>query len=144
MVHINAGIAALVSALVIGRRKNLDRHSPAPHNLPFIVLGTGLLWFGWFGFNAGSALAANGLAVNAFVVTNTAAAAAGLSWALIEWFHNGKPTMFRDRQRRGGRISRDYPGGRLCQRDTGDYYRDFGKCDLFYLGKRNQTEIGIR
>ena len=94
VVHINAGIAALVSALVIGRRKNLDRHSPAPHNLPFIVLGTGLLWFGWFGFNAGSALAANGLAVNAFVVTNTAAAAAGLSWALIEWFRNGKPTMF--------------------------------------------------
>lgn len=94
VVHINAGIAALVSALVIGRRKNLDHHAPAPHNLPFIVLGTGLLWFGWFGFNAGSALAANGLAVNAFVVTNTAAAAAGLSWALIEWFRHGKPTMF--------------------------------------------------
>ncbi|MCX5709324.1 MAG: ammonium transporter [Candidatus Omnitrophica bacterium] len=94
VVHINAGIAALVTALVIGRRKNLDHNAPAPHNLPFIVLGTGLLWFGWFGFNAGSALAANGLAVNAFVVTNTAAAAAGLSWALIEWFHNGKPTMF--------------------------------------------------
>ena len=94
VVHINAGIAALVSALVIGRRKNLDHHTPAPHNLPFIVLGTGLLWFGWFGFNAGSALSANGLAVNAFVVTNTAAAAAGLSWALIEWLRNGKPTMF--------------------------------------------------
>jgi Amt family ammonium transporter len=59
-----------------------------------VVLGTGLLWFGWFGFNAGSALAANGLAVNAFVVTNTAAAAGGLSWALIEWLHNGKPTIF--------------------------------------------------
>jgi len=94
VVHINAGIAALVTAIVIGRRKNLDHNAPAPHNLPFIVLGTALLWFGWFGFNAGSALAANGLAVNAFVVTNTAAAAAGLSWALIEWIHNGKPTMF--------------------------------------------------
>jgi len=94
VVHINAGIAALVTALVIGRRSNLDHHAPAPHNLPFVVLGTGLLWFGWFGFNAGSALAANGLAVNAFVVTNTAAAAAGLSWALIEWIRNGKPTMF--------------------------------------------------
>ena len=92
--HINAGIAALVTAIVIGRRKNLDKNIPAPHNLPFIVLGTGLLWFGWFGFNAGSALAANGLAVNAFVVTNTAAAAAGLSWAIIEWSRNGKPTMF--------------------------------------------------
>jgi len=94
VVHINAGIAALVTALIIGRRKNLDKNVPAPHNLPFIVLGAGLLWFGWFGFNAGSALAANGLAVNAFVVTNTAAAAAGLSWALIEWIRNGKPTMF--------------------------------------------------
>jgi Amt family ammonium transporter len=94
VVHINAGIAALITALVIGKRKNLDSNPPAPHNLPFIVLGTGLLWFGWFGFNAGSALAANGLAVNAFVVTNTAAAAAGLSWALIEWLRNGKPTMF--------------------------------------------------
>ncbi|MDD5595581.1 MAG: ammonium transporter, partial [Candidatus Omnitrophica bacterium] len=94
VVHINAGIAALVTAIVIGKRKNLDHNAPAPHNLPFIVLGTALLWFGWFGFNAGSALAANGLAVNAFVVTNTAAAAAGLSWALIEWIHNGKPTMF--------------------------------------------------
>ncbi|MFA6349429.1 MAG: ammonium transporter [Candidatus Omnitrophota bacterium] len=94
VVHINAGIAALVTAFVIGRRKNLDHNAPAPHNLPFVVLGTGLLWFGWFGFNAGSALAANGLAVNAFVVTNTAAAAAGLSWAVIEWFKNGKPTMF--------------------------------------------------
>ncbi|MBI4972382.1 MAG: ammonium transporter [Candidatus Omnitrophica bacterium] len=94
VVHINAGIAALVTALVIGRRKNLDSNMPTPHNLPFVVLGTGLLWFGWFGFNAGSALSANGLAVNAFVVTNTAAAAAGLSWAFIEWLRNGKPTIF--------------------------------------------------
>jgi Amt family ammonium transporter len=94
VVHINAGIAALVTALVIGRRKNLNSNIPAPHNLPFVVLGTGLLWFGWFGFNAGSALSANGLAVNAFVVTNTSAAAAGLSWALIEWLRNGKPTIF--------------------------------------------------
>ncbi|PIP19882.1 MAG: ammonia channel protein [Candidatus Omnitrophica bacterium CG23_combo_of_CG06-09_8_20_14_all_41_10] len=94
VVHINAGIAALVTALILGKRVNLDKNVPAPHNMPFVVLGTGLLWFGWFGFNAGSALAANGLAVNAFVVTNTAAAAAGLSWALIEWLHNGKPTIF--------------------------------------------------
>jgi ammonium transporter, Amt family len=94
VVHINAGIAALVTAIVIGKRKNLDKNIPAPHNMPFVALGTGLLWFGWFGFNAGSALAANGLAANAFVVTNTAAAAAGLSWAIIEWLRNGKPTIF--------------------------------------------------
>jgi Amt family ammonium transporter len=94
VVHINAGIAAIVTALIIGRRKNYDNKPIPPHNLPFTALGAALLWFGWFGFNAGSALAANGLAVNAFVVTNTAAAAAGLSWALLEWIHNGKPTMF--------------------------------------------------
>ncbi len=94
VVHINAGIAALVTAIVLGKRSNLNGNVPTPHNMPLVVLGTGLLWFGWFGFNAGSALAANGLAVNAFVVTNTAAAAAGLSWALIEWWRNGKPTIF--------------------------------------------------
>lgn len=94
VVHINAGIAALATALAIGKRKGLNGHTPAPHNLPFVVLGTALLWFGWFGFNAGSALAANGLATSAFVVTNTAAAAAGLSWAIIEWLRNGKTTIF--------------------------------------------------
>jgi len=94
VVHINAGIAALVTALVIGRRKGYNGVAHPPHNLPFTVLGAALLWFGWFGFNAGSALAANGVAVNAFVATNSAAAAAGLSWALVEWLWNGKPTMF--------------------------------------------------
>lgn len=94
VVHINAGIAALVTALLIGKRKGLDHKPAPPHNLPFVVLGAGLLWFGWFGFNSGSALAANGLAVNAFVVTNIAAAAAGFSWAILEWVFNGKPTIF--------------------------------------------------
>jgi len=94
VVHINAGIAALITSIVIGKRKNLDHSPPIPHNLPFVVLGTALLWFGWFGFNSGSALAANGIAVNAFVVTNTAAATAGLCWAIIEWLRIGKPTMF--------------------------------------------------
>jgi ammonium transporter, Amt family len=94
VVHINAGIAALTVAVLLGKRKGYNHNPIAPHNLPHTVLGTALLWFGWFGFNAGSALAANGIAVNAFVVTNTAAAAAGLTWALIEWVHNGKPTVF--------------------------------------------------
>ncbi len=94
VVHINAGIAALVTAIMIGRRKNTQKNIPSPHNLPFVALGTALLWFGWFGFNAGSSLGANGLAANAFVVTNTAAAMAGLSWAMIEWIRNGKPTLF--------------------------------------------------
>jgi Amt family ammonium transporter len=93
VVHINAGIAALVTAVVIGKRSCYNKYTVAPHNLPFSVLGAGLLWFGWFGFNAGSALAANGTAVNAFVVTNTAGAAAALTWALIDWMINGNPTM---------------------------------------------------
>lgn len=93
VVHINAGIAALVTAIMIGKRKNTSTLGPTPHNLPFTVLGAALLWFGWFGFNAGSALGANGLAASAFVVTNTAAAAAALAWAVIEWIVNGKPTI---------------------------------------------------
>jgi Amt family ammonium transporter len=94
VVHINAGIAGLVTALLIGKRKGYNGKVPPPHNVPFIVLGAGLLWFGWFGFNSGSALAANGLAASAFVVTNTAAATAGLTWAILDWLVNGKPTMF--------------------------------------------------
>ena len=94
VVHINAGIAALVTALVIGKRTGYKNRPVPPHNLPFTVLGTALLWFGWFGFNAGSALAANGLAVHALVVTHVAAATAGLTWALLEWVLTGKPTLF--------------------------------------------------
>jgi len=94
VVHVNAGLAALVTALYLGRRQGYRNHPVPPHNLPFTVLGAALLWFGWFGFNAGSALAANGIAVNAFVVTNTAAAAAGFGWMALEWLVNGTPTMF--------------------------------------------------
>jgi len=93
VVHINAGIAALATALAIGKRTGYQNKSMPMHNMPFVVLGAALLWFGWFGFNAGSALAAGALATSAFVVTNTATAAAGLSWALLEWRFNGKPTM---------------------------------------------------
>ncbi|OGP15749.1 MAG: ammonia channel protein [Deltaproteobacteria bacterium GWA2_55_10] len=93
VVHISSGAAALATALVVGRRKGYKTDVMMPHNLPLTVLGAGLLWFGWFGFNAGSALGANGLAATAFLVTNTAAAAAALSWMGAEWLHRGKPTM---------------------------------------------------
>ncbi len=93
VVHISSGVAALATAIVVGRRKGLKTDLMMPHNLPLTVLGAGLLWFGWFGFNAGSALGANGLAATAFLVTNTAAAAAALSWMGAEWVHRGKPTM---------------------------------------------------
>ena len=94
VVHLNAGIAGLVLALCMGKRVGYENKAMAIHNLPFVVLGASLLWFGWFGFNAGSALAANGLAANAFVTTNTATAMAAFTWAVIEWVVSGKPTMF--------------------------------------------------
>lgn len=84
VVHISSGFSALVMAILIGKRVGYERQAFSPHNLSFTVLGGGLLWFGWFGFNAGSALAANGLAANAFVTTNTAAVTAGLTWAFID------------------------------------------------------------
>ncbi|HAO93156.1 MAG: ammonia channel protein [Deltaproteobacteria bacterium GWC2_56_8] len=93
VVHISSGVSALATALYIGKRKGYMTEIMAPHNLPLTVIGAGLLWFGWFGFNAGSALGANGLATSAFVVTNTAAAAAALSWLFAEWIHRGKPTL---------------------------------------------------
>jgi Amt family ammonium transporter len=93
VVHISSGISALVCALMLGRRRGWPHEYMAPHNLPFAVTGAALLWVGWFGFNAGSALAANGLAANAFVTTNSAAAAAALGWMFVEWKHSGKPTM---------------------------------------------------
>ncbi|MCX5848190.1 MAG: ammonium transporter [Deltaproteobacteria bacterium] len=93
VVHVSSGISALVLALLLGKRVGYNHKPIRPHNLPFTVLGGALLWFGWFGFNAGSALAADGIAANAFITTNTATAAAGLTWALIEWWHNGTPTI---------------------------------------------------
>ena len=93
VVHIISGVAALCCVLVMGKRKGLGQEEMHPHNLTMTALGTGLLWFGWFGFNAGSALAANKSAVVAFVNTNTAAAAATVAWSLIEYFHKGKATV---------------------------------------------------
>jgi len=87
VVHVSAGAAALAFAIVIGARKGFGNQPMEPHNIPMTVLGAVLLWFGWFGFNAGSALGSNGLAASAFVVTNTAAAAAALTWTLLSWYH---------------------------------------------------------
>ena len=93
VVHINAGVAALAAALVVGKRQGYGNHATfIPHNLPMTVLGAGLLWFGWFGFNAGSALAANALASSAFTATHLATCAATLAWVSTEWIVRGKPT----------------------------------------------------
>lgn len=93
VVHINAGVAALAAVLFLGRRLNFGVEPMEPHNIPFVVLGAALLWFGWFGFNAGSALMSGGSATSAFVVTNTAAAMAALTWVACDWIFTGKPTV---------------------------------------------------
>ena len=93
VVHISSGFGALVCAMLVGPRKGFGKEPMPPHNLPMTVLGTGLLWFGWFGFNGGSALGANGGAGVAFIATHIAAAAGGLSWMVAEWVHRGKPTV---------------------------------------------------
>ena len=93
VVHINSGIAALAAALIVGKRLGFTGSATTPHNVPMVVLGAGLLWFGWFGFNAGSALAADGTAVNAFVVTNTAAAASVVTWVIVSWIVGKRPSV---------------------------------------------------
>jgi Amt family ammonium transporter len=92
VVHINAGMAALAAAIFLGRRKGFPHTMSPPHNLPVAVMGAGLLWFGWFGFNAGSALSAGNVAVSAFMATHVSGAAAGLSWCVFDWVKFGKPT----------------------------------------------------
>jgi Amt family ammonium transporter len=93
VVHITSGVSALVAALVLGRRVGFGREPMDPHDATMTVLGASLLWFGWFGFNAGSAITAGGLAANAFVVTNTAAAMAALTWMTVSWLHKGAPSV---------------------------------------------------
>ncbi len=94
VVHATSGFSALAAALYIGKRKGFMHEHMPPHNLPMTVLGAGLLWFGWFGFNAGSALTSGTLATMAFLTTHTAAASATVAWVVVEWLHRGKPTMF--------------------------------------------------
>lgn len=93
VVHISSGISALVLSIILGKRTGSEQSSFLPHNVPFVILGASLLWFGWFGFNAGSALAADGLAAHAFMTTNTSAATAMLSWMLIDMIRDGKPSV---------------------------------------------------
>jgi Amt family ammonium transporter len=94
VVHATSGFSALAAALYIGKRKGFLREHMPPHNLPMTVLGAGLLWFGWFGFNAGSALSSGSLATMSFLTTHTAACSATITWIAVEWIHRGKPTMF--------------------------------------------------
>jgi len=92
VVHISAGMGALAAALLMGKRRGYPHDMSPPHNLPFAILGAALLWFGWFGFNAGSALAADGLSVSAFFATHLSGAAATVAWATVEWIRGRRPT----------------------------------------------------
>jgi Amt family ammonium transporter len=93
VIHISSGASALVCAIILGKRRGYGTDYMAPHNLPMTLLGTGFLWFGWFGFNGGSALGANGIAVSAILATHTAAAMGAMAWCAVEWAHRGKPTV---------------------------------------------------
>ncbi len=93
VVHIASGVTALIAAIMIGRRVGVENKGMTPHDIPMTLIGAGLLWFGWYGFNAGSALAADGLAANAFVVTTLSGAAAGLTWVAMAWWRTGKPSV---------------------------------------------------
>jgi Amt family ammonium transporter len=92
VVHMSSGVSALAAALLVGKRKGFGTEPMAPHSVPMTIMGAAILWFGWFGFNAGSAIAAGMLSTSAFVVTHIAGAAGALSWAVVEWVYKGKPT----------------------------------------------------
>ena len=143
VVHINAGIAALAAVLVIGRRRGWPQHPMPPHSLPFTLLGTGILWFGWFGFNAGSALAADGIAAQAFVNTNMAAAAAMLSWLLVERIKGGHATTLGAASGRGRRPRRDHAVRRLRRRHGADLHRA-GRGRALLLRVQHQVQVRLR
>src|SRR4029079_5194500 len=126
VVHISSGVSALVCALVMGKRLGYGNDPMPPHNLTYTVLGAAMLWFGWFGFNAGSELASDGLAASAFCVTHFAAAAGAISWAAMEWFTPGKPRVLGDV--RGPRWTVSHAPSRACWARHRDWWR--GWCAL--------------
>ena len=122
-IHVNAGIAALGGVLVLGKRKGWPGEGHPPHSMPLVMLGTGILWFGWFGFNAGSALAANGTAIQAFINTFLAAAAAGLAWAVVERLRDGHFTNLGAASGIVAGLVAITPGARLRRRHVADLDR---------------------
>ena len=117
VVHISSGASALVAVLIIGKRVGFGRIPTPPHNLPFAVIGASLLWFGWFGFNAGSALGANGLATSAMLATHMAAAVATLTWVIAEWIMSGETYHAWRRVRRRGRTCCNHARFGFCLAD---------------------------
>jgi Amt family ammonium transporter len=141
VVHISSGVSALIAVLIMGKRVGYGVEPTPPHNLPLTVIGASLLWVGWFGFNAGSAVAANGLAVSAFVATNTAAAAATLAWMFAEWIIKGKPTML-GAAREPSPVSWQSLRLRFCRTDVIDRYRRGRRRHLLF-GVSGESEVRL-
>ena len=132
VVHISSGVSALAAAIIVGKRRKHGVEQMAPHNLTMTLLGAALLWFGWFGFNGGSAVASGSLATSAFVVTHIATAAAALSWMFAEWIHRNKPTALGAASRSCCRACCDNTCIRFCRPDAGSCYRTCGWCFVLY------------
>ena len=140
-IHVNAGIASLAAVLVLGKRRGWPQENEPPHSMPLVMIGAGILWFGWFGFNAGSALAANGQAAQAFMNTFLAAAAAGLIWILVEWLRDGHADQPRRSLRHRGRARGDHTGCRLRVGRRAARHRRPGRRDRCYA-VRLKTRAG--
>ena len=144
VVHINAGIAGLVTALVLGKRVGLGQDNMAPYNVGYAVIGASLLWVGWFGFNAGSAVGSNGRAGMAMAVTQIATAAAALGWMFAEWIDQGEALGARHRLRRGRRAGGDHPGLRLRAARCVDHHRRGGRRGLLLGRDQPEAHAGLR
>jgi Amt family ammonium transporter len=144
VVHINAGIAGLVGCLMIGKRIGYGKEAMPPHSLTMTMIGASLLWVGWFGFNAGSNLEANGVTAVAFINTFVATAAAAVAWAVVEQIHHGKPSMLGAATGRGCRSRRDHPGFGLRRADDLDRARLHGVADLLLLRHHGEEQAQVR
>ena len=142
VVHISSGVSALAAALLLGKRKGYGTESMAPHSLPMTLTGAGILWFGWFGFNAGSAIAAGMLSTSAFVVTHIAGAAGALSWAVVEWIYKGK-AHHPGRGERGGRRSGDHHPGFGFRRPLARPVDRFDRGGFLLFGGIRQKQIRV-
>ena len=138
VVHISSGVSALAAALLMGKRKGFGTEPMAPHSLPMTITGAGILWFGWFGFNAGSAIAAGMLSTSAFVVTHIAGAAGALSWAVVEWIYKGKAHHPGGSERSGGRSGHDHSGCGFRGALGGIVYRADRRDFLLCRGSRQE------
>ena len=144
VVHITSGVSALICALYLGKRIGYPNTDMPPHSMVLSFIGACLLWVGWFGFNAGSALSAGPLATSAFINTQFAAAAAALTWTLAEWLHNGKPTALGRDLRRSGRAGYHYPGLRIRAADVGSRNRRRRRSGLLVHGPEDEEGLRLR